>query len=323
MDTIVAFVDNLIAMPFNLNVRYSIFYLSCTIIIAFFIWKYRGSQDSFIKWLLPKEVYFHKSNILDIKLFFASRVFVALGIIGAVFFPTTVAYGLLVMLGGSELSLPPVSWTRGLIATVIIVVTSDFCKYWAHRAHHEWKFLWPFHAVHHSADVLTPLTVQRVHPIEPMIRNFLMTIVVGIAQALVLYAIVGQINIVAIGGANALYFTFNALGSNFRHSHIWISYGRVLEHILISPAQHQVHHSVAIKHHDKNYGSMFAIWDWMFGTLYIPTGPEKLTFGVSDGTGKPIDQPYPTLTAALILPFKESWEALSSEVSSSPARPRQ
>lgn len=319
MDTIVAFVDNLISMPFNLNVRYSIFYLSCTIIIAFFIWKYRGSQDSFIKWLLPKEVYFHKSNILDIKLFFASRVFVALGIIGAVFFPTTVAYGLLVMLGGSELSLPPVSWTRGLIATVIIVVTSDFCKYWAHRAHHEWKFLWPFHAVHHSADVLTPLTVQRVHPIEPMIRNFLMTIVVGIAQALVLYAIVGQINIVAIGGANALYFTFNALGSNFRHSHIWISYGRVLEHILISPAQHQVHHSVAIKHHDKNYGSMFAIWDWMFGTLYIPTGHEKLTFGVSDGTGKPIDQPYPTLAAALILPFKESWEALSSEVSSSPA----
>ncbi len=237
----------------------------------------------------------------------------ALGFFGAVFFPTTVAYVLLVNLGGSDFSPPPISWTRGLIATVIIVVTSDFCKYWAHRAHHEWRFLWPFHAVHHSADVLTPLTVQRVHPLEPMIRDMLMTVIVGVVQGFVLYAIVGQINIATIGGANALYFLFNALGANFRHSHIWISYGPVLERILISPAQHQVHHSVAIKHHDKNYGSMFALWDWMFGTLYIPTEHEKLTFGVSDGTGKPIDQPYPTLVSALILPFKESWQAIATQ----------
>lgn len=311
METIAAYVNSLIAVPLDLNLRISIFYLYCTVIIAFLIWKYRGSPDRFLSWLIPKEVYTHKSNILDIKLFLANRLFSVLGILGAVAFPSAVAYFLMATLSGSNFSPPPISWVRSLVATIIIVIATDFCKYWAHRAHHEWRFLWPFHAVHHSANVLTPLTVHRAHPVEPIVRGFLMTIIVGLIQGLILYFIVGQISIVAIGGANVMYFFFNALGSNFRHSHIWISYGRVIEHILISPAQHQVHHSVAIKHHDKNYGSIFAVWDWMFGTLYVPPVYEKLTFGVSDGTGKPIDQPYPTLVAALVVPFKESWKAIS------------
>lgn len=284
-------------------------------IIAYFIWRSRGGSESFIKWLAPKHVYSHRSNLLDIKLFFASRAVAALGVFGALFFPTTMAYALLNLLGGSKLEPVQPGWAQTVLVTLIIVVSSDFCKYWAHRAHHEMKFLWPFHAVHHSADVLTPLTVQRVHPIEPLFRNVLISIVVGIVQGLCLYVFVGEINILTIGGANALYFVFNALSANFRHSHIWISYGRVIEHILISPAQHQIHHSVAIKHHDKNYGSIFALWDWMFGTLYIPTEREKLTFGVSDGTGKPIDQPYPSLIAALVLPFKESWDAIKGRIS--------
>lgn len=312
MDVIVTFINLVVDAPFSFHVRYSIFYLFCTILIAYGIWKYRGSPTSFLKFLVPKDVYTHKSNLLDIKLFFASNMFNALGVLGSVFFPTTVAYVLLVMLIGADFPVAPTGWTRTLIATLIIVITSDFCKYWAHRAHHEWRFLWPFHAVHHSAEVLTPLTVQRTHPVEPIIRNLLMTFVVGVVQGVVLYFVVGQIDLVTIGGANALYFLFNALGANFRHSHIWISYGPILEHILISPAQHQVHHSVAVKHHDKNYGSMFAVWDWMFGTLYISPAPETLTFGVSDKTGQPIEQPYPTLTAALVMPFKESIDAIKS-----------
>lgn len=306
METLQAFFSAALDAPFDLNVRYSLFYLICTVVIAFAIWKYRGSPGTFLAWLLPKEVYRHRSNLLDIKLFFASRLFSVLGVFGAVFFPTTVAYGLLAHFGGSDFAPPETTWVRIALVTVIVVVVSDFCKYWAHRAHHEWKALWPFHAVHHSADVLTPLTVQRVHPLEPMINSLLMTLFVGIAQGLALYFLVGDPSILMIGGANAAYFLFNTLGSNFRHSHIWISYGRVMEHILISPAQHQIHHSVAVKHHDKNYGSIFAIWDWMFGTLYIPESYEDLTFGVSDEKGQRREQPYETLGAALFKPFVES-----------------
>lgn len=169
--------------------------------------------------------------------------------------------------------------------------------------------LWPFHAVHHSADVLTPLTVMRAHPVENLLRNLLITVVVGVVQAVVLILVLGQIDFVTIGGANALYFLFNALGANLRHSHIWLSYGPVLEHVLISPAQHQVHHSVALEHHDKNYGSIFALWDWAFGTLYIPERAEDLTFGIADAQGTRIAQPHKTLGAALFTPFAESVEA--------------
>jgi hypothetical protein len=85
-----------------------------------------------------------------------------------------------------------------------------------------------------------------------------------------------------------------------------LSYGRILEHVLISPSQHQVHHSVDPKHLDKNFGEIFAIWDWIFGTLYIPTSNEELVFGIVDKNGRLIEQPHPTLRAALFQPFKES-----------------
>lgn len=157
-----------------------------------------------------------------------------------------------------------------------------------------------------SADVLTPLTLARVHPVETFIRNVGISLLVGVVQALAVFTFVGQIDLLTIGGANAFYVVFNAAGANLRHSHVWLSYGRVMEHIFISPAQHQVHHSMDLKHHNKNYGSMFAIWDWMFGTLYVPqNGPEDLRFGVADGQGVPIPQQFPTLKAALLIPFAD------------------
>ncbi|MEM9636647.1 MAG: sterol desaturase family protein, partial [Pseudomonadota bacterium] len=261
-------------------------------------------------------VYLHRSNVLDIKLFFTMRAVSFFGLLSKVFFPATVAFYVLSWLSGGaagDFEVPPISWERSVLATLIIVLASDFCKYWAHRLHHEWKVLWSFHAVHHSADVLTPLTLQRVHPVEPLIRNLLITVIVGAIQGLLLFALIGQIDIVTLGGANAMYVFFNMLGANLRHSHIWLSYGRVMEHIFISPAQHQVHHSVAVEHHNKNYGSMFAIWDWMFGTLYVPERIEDLTFGVSDETGKRIAQPYNTLREALFKPFRECWDVIQEQ----------
>ena len=67
-------------------------------------------------------------------------------------------------------------------------------------------------------------------------------------------------------------------GATLHHSHIWLTYGRMLEHVFISPAQHQVHHSTDPQHYDRNFGTMLALWDWLFGTLYVIKGKEKITF---------------------------------------------
>ena len=59
------------------------------------------------------------------------------------------------------------------------------------------------------------------------------------------------------------------LWANLRHSHVWITYGRIMERLLISPAQHQIHHSKNKVHFDRNFGVVLAIWDGMFGTLEL------------------------------------------------------
>lgn len=313
MDPSQSYIQALLSTPFDLDVRYSLIYLSATILMAALIWRLRGAKTPFLTWLLPRAVYTHRSNILDIKLFFVNRILSVTGVFGAVVFAPLITFGVLGLLGGGtlEISDATLSWQQSLLATVIIVMSTDFCKYWNHRIHHESRVLWFFHAVHHSAEVLTPLTLTRAHPMENIIRNLIISVLVGAVQALLLYVFVAKIDLVTIGGANALYFLFNALGSNLRHSHIWLSYGRVLEHIFISPAQHQVHHSMAVEHHNKNYGSIFALWDWMFGTLYVPDGYEELKFGVAGADGVPIEEPHKDLHSALVTPFVMAWRTLT------------
>lgn len=312
VEQIQAFFRELAETPFDLDMRVTGFYLLCAIVLASLIWLVTGRQKSLLAFLFPKEVFTHRSNLLDIKLYFTNRLVGFFGVTGALLFTPLVAYYVLELLIAARHGAwvaPPESWPRVALATLIIVMATDFCKYWAHRIHHEWDTLWPFHAVHHSAEVLTPVTVSRAHPVEAAVRNLIISVLVGVIQAVVVFGLVGSVSMLTIGGANALYFLFNAAGSNLRHSHIWLSYGRVLEHIVISPAQHQIHHSMDKKHFNKNYGSMFALWDWMFGTLYIPPAKEELRFGVADEHGRPLGQPHPTLRAALINPFLESGAA--------------
>jgi len=72
--------------------------------------------------------------------------------------------------------------------------------------------------------------------------------------------------------------------SNLRHTHVWVSFGPVWSRYFISPAQHQIHHSADEKHFHTNIGWAFAIWDRLFGTLYVPEGKEEITYGLGDGT---------------------------------------
>jgi sterol desaturase/sphingolipid hydroxylase (fatty acid hydroxylase superfamily) len=67
-----------------------------------------------------------------------------------------------------------------------------------------------------------------------------------------------------------------------RHTHLKLSYGRHLSAILLSPHYHQLHHSIAEKHWDKNFGLTLSIWDRWFGTLVVPEPDEDFVFGLTD-----------------------------------------
>ena len=68
-----------------------------------------------------------------------------------------------------------------------------------------------------------------------------------------------------IMGVNAALFVFLVAGFNLQHSHVWLSFG-ALDRVFISPATHQLHHDADPRHHGRNLGNMFAIWDVMAGT---------------------------------------------------------
>lgn len=72
------------------------------------------------------------------------------------------------------------------------------------------------------------------------------------------------------------------LDTHLRHSHVWFSYGPVFNRLFMSPAHHQIHHSVDPCHWKKNFGVKLSIWDGLFGTHYHPGHPEVRQVGLLD-----------------------------------------
>ena len=84
-----------------------------------------------------------------------------------------------------------------------------------------------------------------------------------------------------IFGVNVFSFMFLSFGANLRHSHVKLTYFNWLENILISPFQHQIHHSNNAEHYNKNFGSKLAVWDYLFGTLIHSKQVGKIQFGLT------------------------------------------
>jgi sterol desaturase/sphingolipid hydroxylase (fatty acid hydroxylase superfamily) len=94
----------------------------------------------------------------------------------------------------------------------------------------------------------------------------------------------GTISVYTFLGWHVFFFAFN-LVDNLRHSPVWLSYGPTWGRWLVSPAHHQLHHSCEARHFGCNRGFELAIWDRLYGTLYVPgPQPEKFKMGLGDGS---------------------------------------
>ncbi len=273
---------------------------------------YRGTserRDSWFGFIFPRDMYTHPSAILDYKLMLFNRIVGPASFASDIIFKgVSVSYiALLVQSGlhrltGSAPLEHEYSFVMGFAVVVCLTLARDLSTYVTHALHHQWPLLWAFHKVHHSAEVLTPVTVYRKHPVYNLFSSLADFAIVGPAQGVVLFAFGTTPDPVLLFGTNAIFSIFHLLGANLRHSHIWLSFGPILGRIVISPAQHQIHHSRARHHWDKNYGEVFALWDWLFGTLYLP-GKERevIEFGVAGED----TQAHPTLVAAYVQPFRD------------------
>jgi sterol desaturase/sphingolipid hydroxylase (fatty acid hydroxylase superfamily) len=301
---IVENIEWLVQLPANHTESFFVPYLALSFAIALLIVRREAPEPlgwrALLRRVFPRDIYWHRSARVDYAIALTEQVFtpavLATRLLSIAAFAGWIGTQLTTILGQRE---PVLSGTMAAVAfTLIFALASDLGIYLTHRLHHSSKLLWQFHRLHHSAEVLTPLTVLRAHPVEQVTDAIATTFVVGFITGICGYWLTGSQTPLTFLGTQLLLVVLNTICAiHLRHTHVWMSWSPALSHILISPAQHQIHHSIAAHHWNKNYGNVFALWDWMFGSLYVPRGREELAFGLAEG------QPHATLVEAYLEPF--------------------
>ncbi len=264
----------------------------------------RVSVAGFLKTIFPARVIWHPSSRLDLRLWIANTLVFAsayamLAIGGFLWRGATV--GLLERaFGAHDPAVWPI-WTILAITTLLELLAYEFGYWFAHYLFHIFPALWEFHKVHHSAEVLTPLTEMRTHPVEIIAFMNVIGFFTGVVFGVMTYAFGPGIRPFTLLNANAVLMLFIVTIGHLRHTNIWIPFTGLTGQLFQSPAHHQIHHSDQPRHFNKNLGFALAVWDWLFGTLYIPEKHEKITFGVGAEHVR-----FDTLLRTFIAPFVHS-----------------
>ena len=279
----------------------------------------RGADASgALAYLFPSNIYAHKSSKVDYLFILVDSLIKTL-LLSPAIGPVLSAYGgsvlfveyqeqLLKWFGQSSAAsdlhnINPVIFAFSL--TFVVALVYELVYYVQHYLTHKIPFLWEFHKAHHSAGVLTPAVAYRIHPVD---RYFILlgTVLVVPVLLAVLDRIFGtRLEAGDVFAANALVGFLKSVLPFFQHSHLKITYGRSLSHVFMSPAYHFFHHSCDPRHFDKNFGDVFSLWDWVFGTLYIPRRDEKAKYGL------PADEheAFSSVWELYLLPFRKNLEA--------------
>lgn len=136
-----------------------------------------------------------------------------------------------------------------------IMFLTDLVQYWVHRSFHGLPFLWNFHAIHHSAQVMDWLASSRMHFIEIVCLRGLTVIpmyILGFSEP-ALYA----------------YLIFVYFLSAMVHSNMRLRFG-FLDRWFVTPRFHHWHHGIEKEAIDVNFAVHFPVFDWIFGTYYLP-----------------------------------------------------
>lgn len=227
---------------------------------------------------------------LNLGFYFLDALFVV-PVLGVV----TVAIGVFMQNAGLII-VPAALWlTIGTYPTLFMAVfLGDFIAYWRHRLEHT-KWLWPTHAIHHSDEEMTWLTLNRFHPINRITTTVIDSAFL-MAMGLPAWAVIAN-------SAVRNYYGY------FIHADLPWTYGP-LGKVFVSPAMHQWHHAKDIKYAGTNFATVFSIFDRVFGTFALP-GPCDVPLGIAQEIGD-------TLPAHLAHPFKAWFGALRARAGRSP-----
>jgi sterol desaturase/sphingolipid hydroxylase (fatty acid hydroxylase superfamily) len=243
-------------------------------------WSFRD----FIRHFVPAEIFHHPSARADFLFWLSRRIFMPLLVVPlaiSTFAAGHFAYWILAAIPGLPSHPVTPAGPAMLVAfTVTMLIAYDLSYYLYHRMQHRIPILWELHKVHHSAQVMIGVTKDRVHPIDEIMNRWWDGLIPGLCYGIWLFFALDPVEL-TVFGLNVYALRNIILMMDFvRHTHLKLSYGRHIGAVLLSPHYHQLHHSIAEKHWDKNFGLALSVWDRLFGTLVVPEPGEDFVFGL-------------------------------------------
>ena len=155
---------------------------------------------------------------------------------------------------------------------VAAMFVTDLFAYMAHRLFHAVPFLWRFHQVHHSSELLDWLAASRLHVVDILVTRafgFIPLYVLGFSHSAII-----------------AYLTWTSFQAIFIHSNVRFNFGP-LRRIIATPQFHHWHHSATT--YDKNFAVNLPIIDMMFGTFHLPRDAWPDAYGLE---GRPVPDGY-------------------------------
>ncbi|MFT2110542.1 sterol desaturase family protein [Marinomonas sp. 2405UD68-3] len=294
----------------NPKKRVTLLYLFTAIVFAstWYALKYgkQGFKHS-LSWLAPA-IWWHPSSRRDYSMWLLNKLIISLigpsllsqAVIATWIYWQALNWQAFSWIDGTAIITLPNGWVVALFTACFFII-DDFSRFFLHWLMHKSPTLWAFHQVHHSAETMTPFTVFRTHPLEGILFSLRSAVAQGIVIGVFAVCFPKQMSLYTVFGVVVSTYLFNLFGANLRHSTLPISYGKYLERFIVSPAQHQLHHSLNPSHFDCNFGVVLAVWDRLFGTLQFGNDHQKIHFGVS---GK---MKSPKLFELYYVPLQLAW----------------
>ena len=154
-------------------------------------------------------------------------------------------------------------WAHFLIGFIV----RDFVQWWTHRLLHRVPFLWEFHKVHHSVKEMGFAAHLRFHWMETVV-----------------YRTIEYIPLALLGIGLRDFFVihiFTLAVGHFNHSNFKLNLGP-LKYLFNNPQMHIWHHAKALpteRSYGVNFGLTLSLWDYLFGTNYIPENGRDIELG--------------------------------------------
>lgn len=273
---------NKIMEPFTRDGYLNLFYF--LIIISVLVWvleivsPWRKKQAVFRRdfWLDSFYMFFN---------FFLFRVVLFAALIRVTYALFASFLGLFGYKGGALFDFSELHWG---IQFVVFFLIADIVQWGVHVLLHRIPILWRFHKVHHSVKEMGFAAHLRYHFMENVFYNpakyVALSLLFGFEFEYIFY----------------VYYSTILIG-HLNHANLNVDYGP-LRFILNNPKMHIWHHAKELpeKHqYGMNFGISLSIWDYLFGTAYVPHDGRDIELGFSD------DESYPqNFWGQLIEPFK-------------------